>query len=999
MNKPRLIKFLTLLAVIFSIRVSAQVSVTSSSGSGNSPYTTLKAAFDDINAGVLTGTISVSITASTTETATAVLNASGSGSASYSSVVIAPSGGAYTVSGAITAGSPLVDLNGADNVIINGLYNGVASLTFMNTTVSSTAGTSTIRFINDATNDSLVYCNVRGASTGNVNGTVFLSTTTGTIGNDNIVIDHCNIYDAATGTPQHGVQAVGTTTSAALSNDNCVISNCNIYNFFTTLTGGTRGVNIGVGNNGWIVSGNSFYQTAARTGLTSVFQFLSVAPTTNTTGFTVVGNYFGGTQPNALGSAMNVAGSATTAEFRSVIFATSVGVLNSFQGNTFANMTVSVGYSNSAGNVECLLQTNSATIEVGTVTPNLFGDTTGAKSVNISVGASSVFAAMVFAHGGPTNAVVKNNYVTGISLLAGSALRGIQLGNNSGSNNYAVNSYLENNTIGSADGRTSFAASASASVTGIFYNLGSAASSLQTAVGNTLATLKSATGNITGINSSVATANYSIKNNNIFRIITGSTSTTNTVVGILFGSTVAGDTLSGNKIYNLMSLATTGATVVKGIVFSCATTGVNLLTNNAVAGLCLKTTGLGVLQGIYITGGLYTVANNMVSLGRDTTNSSLKTLYDIRGIYPSAATNGSAFYYNSVLITGDSVAANTTSSYALFSGITTSASVGVTFQNNSWYNERNFLNAPAGTIRNYAAYYIGSLSGTAIAGLTTTNNLYSDSTLNTTGAAVLTSVGSVKYPYLSDWKFATTHDLVSMAANPLYTSVNNLAPQFGSPLFNAGTPISTVTTDINGVQRSLTAPTIGAGEWLQAMPVTMLYFKATKVQHGVKLTWSTASELNNKMFVIQRSFDGINFVTIASLRGSGSSNQHNNYEYLDVMNVTKACYRLVQIDFNGTAQYGTIACVNTKQTYNISINPNPVTPQSVISFDLEQEEVVKVMVYDMQAKIVATKLMMVKAGVSTIPFDEFENLANNQVYTVQIQTSEGIQVFRIVKAN
>lgn len=999
MKKLRLTKLLALLGVVFSIHANAQISVTSSSGTGNSPYGTLKAAFDDINAGVLTGTITVAITASTTETATSVLNASGSGLASYSSVFIAPSGGAYTISGAIVAGSPLVDLNGADNVVINGLYNGVASLTFMNTTISSTAGTSTIRFVNDATNDSLVYCNVRGASTANVNGTVFISTTTGTTGNDNIVIDHCNIYDATTGTPQHGVQALGTTTSTGTYNDNCVVSNCNIYNFFTTLTGGTRGINIGVGNNGWTVSGNSFYQTTARSGLTSVFQFLSVASPTNTIGFSVVGNYFGGSLPNAQGSAMSVAGTSTTAELRSVIFATAAGVLNSFQGNTFANMTVSVGYNNSAGNVECFLQTNTTAIEVGTVTPNLFGDTTGATAVNISVGASSIFAVMALAHGGPTTAVVKNNYITGISLLAGSALRGIQLGNNSGSNNYAVNSYLENNTIGSADGCTSFAAAASASVTGIFYNLGSAATSLQTAVGNTLATLKSLTGNITGINSSVTTANYSIKNNNIFRVTTGSTSTSNTIVGILYGSTVAGDTLSGNKIYNLMSLATAGATVVKGIIFSCATTGVNLLTNNAVAGLCLKTTGLGVLQGIYITGGLYTVANNMVSLGRDTTNTSLKTLYDIRGIYPSAATNGSTFYHNSVLITGDSIAANTTSSYALFSAITTSGTVGVTYQNNSWYNERNFLNAPAGTIRNYAAYYIGSLSGTAITGLTTSYNLYSDSTLNTSGAAVLTSVGSVKYPYLLDWKVATTHDLSSTSGNPLYTSANNLAPQFSSPLFNAGTPISNVTTDINGVVRSLTAPTIGAGEGPQAMPVSMVYFTAKKVKQGVKLMWSTASELNNKMFVIQRSFDGVNFEAISSVRGHGSSNQRNSYEYLDVMSLAKACYRLVQIDFNGTAHQGAIVCVTSTQLHNISISPNPVTPKSVISFESGQDDVAQVLVYDMQAKIVATKLIEVKAGVTTTTFDEFENLTTNQVYMVHVQTSEGVQVFRIIKAN
>ena len=67
-------------------------------GSGGM-YLTLKAAFDDINAGAggLTGAIQLDVVGDATETAPAVLNASGSGSASYTSVLIQPSGGAWTI--------------------------------------------------------------------------------------------------------------------------------------------------------------------------------------------------------------------------------------------------------------------------------------------------------------------------------------------------------------------------------------------------------------------------------------------------------------------------------------------------------------------------------------------------------------------------------------------------------------------------------------------------------------------------------------------------------------------------------------------------------------------------------------------------------------------------------------------------------------------------------------------------------------------------------------
>ena len=97
-------------------------------------------AFAAINAGTHTGAISIGICGDTSEptvvaAASATLNASGVGSASYTAIQITPTG-ARTVSGAATAGFPLIDLNGADNVTIDGLNSGGNSLAISNTTVS-----------------------------------------------------------------------------------------------------------------------------------------------------------------------------------------------------------------------------------------------------------------------------------------------------------------------------------------------------------------------------------------------------------------------------------------------------------------------------------------------------------------------------------------------------------------------------------------------------------------------------------------------------------------------------------------------------------------------------------------------------------------------------------------------------------------------------------------------------------------------------------------------
>ena len=101
------------------------IRVEGTNSGNNADYATLKGAFDAINAGTHTGAIIIGVCGDTTETAPAVLNASGTGSASYTSVLMVPNG-AHTISGAIVAGSPLIDLNGADNVTINGLSCGLA---------------------------------------------------------------------------------------------------------------------------------------------------------------------------------------------------------------------------------------------------------------------------------------------------------------------------------------------------------------------------------------------------------------------------------------------------------------------------------------------------------------------------------------------------------------------------------------------------------------------------------------------------------------------------------------------------------------------------------------------------------------------------------------------------------------------------------------------------------------------------------------------------------
>src|SRR5436190_6421380 len=142
--------FLFLLAstICASATFAQNVTVSGSTGA-NATYATLKAAFDALNtnSNQIGNTITVTIVGNTTEAASAVLNQPSGGS--WSTLTITPSG-TRTISGTI-AGN-LIDFNGADNVTINGS----GTLTIDN--ISANAAAATIRFINDAKNNTVQNC-------------------------------------------------------------------------------------------------------------------------------------------------------------------------------------------------------------------------------------------------------------------------------------------------------------------------------------------------------------------------------------------------------------------------------------------------------------------------------------------------------------------------------------------------------------------------------------------------------------------------------------------------------------------------------------------------------------------------------------------------------------------------------------------------------------------------------------------------------------------------
>ncbi|MCX6156705.1 MAG: hypothetical protein NTY74_01855 [Ignavibacteriae bacterium] len=414
--------FTVIMAMSFAMSASAQVDVASTGGTPTASYTTLKGAFDAINAGTHTLVITIGISGNTTETDSAVINASGTGSALFSSIVINPTGGAArTITGAITG--PLIYLNGADNVTIDGLNTGGNSLTVSNT---ATGVSSTVKFMNDASYNFLQNCTILGSTTSY--GVVYFSTGTVT-GNDSNTVNFCNIGPAGTNRPLTGIWSLATST--AIDNAYMSVTNNNIYDYFSA-TAATRGINLQTGNTNWTITNNRLYQTATRIYTTAATHYgINIV---SGSGYTVTGNVIGFANSSGTGttnlvgntvaltgtfpSAYTTTGTANATRYTAInCNFTAGGTVSNIQGNTIAGFALYTSSgATTANGIFCGISIIAGNVNVGTTSGNTIGATTGQSSIYVAT--TTAAGVVVGIYSTTINTVtIKNNNIGAIDAV------------------------------------------------------------------------------------------------------------------------------------------------------------------------------------------------------------------------------------------------------------------------------------------------------------------------------------------------------------------------------------------------------------------------------------------------------------------------------------------------------------------------------------------------------------------------------------------------------
>lgn len=176
-----------------------------------------------------------------------------------------------------------------------------------------------------------------------------------------------------------------------------------------------------------------------------------------------------------------------------------------------------------------------------------------------------------------------------------------------------------------------------------------------------------------------------------------------------------------------------------------------------------------------------------------------------------------------------------------------------------------------------------------------------------------------------------------------------------------------------------------------ALPVELTSFTSLVNKSKVILIWSTATEVNNYGFKIERKELYSNWEEIGFVPGSGNSNSPKNYRFTDQpLGGIDFKYRLRQIDFDGTYEYSNEIEVflNEINKFTLEQNyPNPFNPTTTIRFSLPIESFVTIKVFNLLGEQVSEviKQSFIK-GFHELKFDG-SHLASG-VYFYQFSTGD-----------
>lgn len=192
------------------------------------------------------------------------------------------------------------------------------------------------------------------------------------------------------------------------------------------------------------------------------------------------------------------------------------------------------------------------------------------------------------------------------------------------------------------------------------------------------------------------------------------------------------------------------------------------------------------------------------------------------------------------------------------------------------------------------------------------------------------------------------------------------------------------------------------------IPVELTNFTASVQKNSVFLKWNTATELNNKVFEIERAtisnskseIRNLKWIDVGFVPGRGTTTEISSYSFVDENLIPgRYKYRLKQIDFDGKYKYYELdkaVEISSPIGFELAQNyPNPFNPSTTINFSIPHKGNVTLKVFDILGNEVATLINEEKpAGEYEVEFDG--SILTSGIYFYQMKAGNFIQTKKMI---
>jgi hypothetical protein len=151
-------------------------------------------------------------------------------------------------------------------------------------------------------------------------------------------------------------------------------------------------------------------------------------------------------------------------------------------------------------------------------------------------------------------------------------------------------------------------------------------------------------------------------------------------------------------------------------------------------------------------------------------------------------------------------------------------------------------------------------------------------------------------------------------------------------------------------------------------PVRFISVGAAKTGAGIAVNWTVAQESEVDRYDIEKSFDGINFGVVGSVKYKEVNTLVNKYSFTDVAGATteKVYYRVRQVDHNLFYTLSSIVMVKIAPDKILQIWPNPASDQVTVNITVNNSQATYIDLLDLTGSKLMTKQVNLNAGANSL---------------------------------